>query len=323
VQYLLRRVADELFAGHEFLYELGKAKPAAKITLLTTPENCALLGSAAVSQNQIADRVAARIVEPAVFEKFGGDRLLVVSGEWKNGDIWDGVEWKNNGSTCQKERIGVGVALKRVATLIPRARFANLEDQSPLLKKELVAVGGLTYLFYHYTVNTYKPRGAKKREAPGKKKRDERRQEEEEEEEEEPLAKIKIVEAHPEPELKIENDSDPEITAVFVAVKGGDRTSSSNNNNKIKIVEAPHPEPVLKIENDDADPDIEAVFVAVKGGDRTSSNNNNSSTYTDIDFTAEGVEPLQLDRECEHVVAAVAAAIDEINASIGFAPDRC
>ena len=322
MQYLLRRVADELFAGHEFLYELGKAKPAAKITLLTTPENCALLGSAAVSQNQIADRVAARIVEPAVFEKFGGDRLLVVSGEWKNGDIWDGVEWKNNGSTCQKERIGVGVALKRVATLIPRARFANLEDQSPLLKKELVAVGGLTYLFYHYTVNTYKPRGAKKREAPGKKKRDERRQEEEEEE---PLAKIKIVEAHPEPELKIENDSDPEITAVFVAVKGGDRTSSSssNNNNKIKIVEAPHPEPVLKIENDDADPDIEAVFVAVKGGDRTSSNNNNSSTYTDIDFTAEGVEPLQLDREREHVVAAVAAAIDEINASMGFAPDRC
>ena len=311
-----------MFAGHEFLYELGKAKPAAKITLLTTPENCALLGSAAVSQNQIADRVAARIVEPAVFEKFGGDRLLVVSGEWKNGDIWDGVEWKNNGSTCQKERIGVGVALKRVATLIPRARVANLEDQSPLLKKELVAVGGLTYLFYHYTVNTYKPRGAKKREAPGKKKRDERRQEEEEEE---PLAKIKIVEAHPEPELKIENDSDPEITAVFVAVKGGDRTSSSSskNNNKIKIVEAPHPEPVLKIENDDADPDIEAVFVAAKGGDRTSSNNNNSSTYTDIDFTAEGVEPLQLDREREHVVAAVAAAIDEINASMGFAPDRC
>ena len=79
----------------------------------------------------------------------------------------------------------------------------------------------------------------------------------------------------------------------------------------------------MKIENDDADPDIEAVFVAVKGGDRTSSNNNNSSTYTDIDFTAEGVEPLQLDREREHVVAAVAAAIDEINASMGFAPDRC
>ena len=195
IQVKLRRICDEIFAEHRFLFDSGRAKSTSKITLLLSPENCALLGSSALSQKRVVGSLAARIIEPAIFETYGADRLLVVGGEWKTGDLSDGLDWKNNGSTAQKEAVFSGSAPRRVGTLIPKKRFANPDDQSPLLKKEHIALGGLTYVFYHFALCRYKPRRSKKRtergqevedeeEAGGEEEEEEGEQEEEEEEEE-------------------------------------------------------------------------------------------------------------------------------------------
>ena len=196
IQVKLRRICDEIFAEHRFLFDSGRAKSTSKITLLLSPENCALLGSSALSQKRVVGSLAARIIEPAIFETYGADRLLVVGGEWKTGDLSDGLDWKNNGSTAQKEAVFSGSAPRRVGTLIPKKRFANPDDQSPVLKKEHIALGGLTYVFYHFALCRYKPRRSKKRtergqevedeEEAGEEEEGEQEEEEEEEEEEEP-----------------------------------------------------------------------------------------------------------------------------------------
>ena len=167
------------------MFDSGRAKSTSKITLLLSPENCALLGSSALSQKRVVGSLAARIIEPAIFETYGADRLLVVGGEWKTGDLSDGLDWKNNGSTAQKEAVFSGSAPRRVGTLIPKKRFANPDDQSPVLKKEHIALGGLTYVFYHFALCRYKPRRSKKRTERGQEVEDEEEGEQEEEEEEE------------------------------------------------------------------------------------------------------------------------------------------
>ena len=143
VQFELRRTREEFFAAHEDTRVTTGSTQFVK-ELLITPGNCSILSGRALADSRLISNAAALAVEARDIAKNREDKLMVVFGEWQTHGLYDGLAWKNNSSTNQREAPSPTLPVKKLTTLVPR-------DVTVPLKKYHVAVNGFTFVYYHIT----------------------------------------------------------------------------------------------------------------------------------------------------------------------------
>ena len=126
-------------------------KPKFKREMLLIPTTCDQLIAEAARQNKILNEAAAQALDCEFQTVNEPDRLYIIQGIFKPNHLYDGEDWKNNGSRLQTKLAYGQTELCKVTTYVPRDRASNPDKSQPVVRKDFIAYNGYTFVFYHTT----------------------------------------------------------------------------------------------------------------------------------------------------------------------------